>query len=813
MAVNLRFALRTLSRNRGAYFSAIAILALGVGMSVAMFSLVDAVLLRPLPFPRQDSIQVIWKTDPLAGAPFVELAYPELRDLQENIPGFQYVAVMPTTLYGYGRVIQAGTADPVQVESAPVSHDFFRVLGVAPAMGRDFAASDEQVGAAPVVVLSDRVWHENFAANRNIVGQMIRLNGQGHTVIGVMAPGVEFPRGAGLWIPLGIDRRVVERRGATFLQAIARVAPGAARDHVKAQVNALFARLAADHPEVYSRSQLAVVTSLPEYWTGSARLHLWIMLVASLLLLVAATISAGNLFLSSALSRRQEIATRTALGARPAQILMQFAAEGTVAGAIAAFAGLVIAQLAIIFLVKWSPGEIPRLSEAALHVQGFVFAASAAVLAAMVCSILPGWFITRTNLETALRAGGARAATSRSGARAQNTFVFAQAAVTVTLLAMAGLLMMSYRSMMTADVGFANRDTLTMNLTLRGPGLFAAQAFDVKARRAFYSRFLDRLREAPGVESAAAVLLRPFEGVVGWDAQVQFGFEAGREETREPPQANFEVITPGYFQTVGTPLLEGRDFSDHDNETGEAVAIIGNSLAKRIREVGLSPIGHRVRLGRGRDGSWMKVIGVVASARYRSVTQLGDDIYVPYLQAAPSTNYVVIRGSRPADELAALARRTLANLDPNQAVSDVVTLGTLIARNTARHRFNMILLLWFGACALILAATGVYSVIAEGVAARRREIAIKTVLGARKPRLVREIVYRALLFVVAGEAAGLGCMIALGRLGSDLLYGVSARDPLLLGGALGFLFVVSLGAALGPAWAATGRDPNASLYA
>ena len=809
---HLFFALRTLSRHRGIYLSAIGILALGIGMSVAMFSLVDAVLLRPLPFPEQDSIYVIWKTDPLAGAPLVELAYPELRDLQENIEGFQHVAVMPTTLYGYGRVIQAGKAEPMQVESAPVSHDFFRVLGVSPVMGRDFAISDEQVGAAPVVVVSDRVWREHLGADRNIIGQMIRLNGQGHTVIGVMAPEVDFPRGAGLWIPLGIDQRVVERRTATFLQAIARVKRGYSRASLTTQVNTLFARLAADHPEAYSRSQQGVLTPITDYWTGSARLHLWIMLGASLLLLVAATISAGNLFMSRALSRRQEIATRAALGARPVQILLQFAAEGIAAGVIAASIGLLIAQLAIRFLVKWPPADIPRLSETALHTASFAFAAGTALLASMVCSILPGWFITRTNLEAALRTGGARSSVSRTSHRTQSVFVFAQAAVTMTILVMAGLLVMSYHLMVTADTGFANHDALTMNLTLRGSGLFSAQAYDPKSRHAFYSHLLDRLREAPGVTSAAAVLLRPFEGTIGWDAQYQFEFEASREDSRERPQANFEVITPGYFQTVGTPLLEGRDFSNHDDESGESVAIISNSLAKRIRKAGRNPIGHRLRIGRGPNGAWMKVIGVCSPARYRSVTQSGDDIFVPYLQSGVPTNYLVIRGSRPTGELATLARRTLARMDPNLAMADVATLGSLIDRNTARHRFNMILLLWFGACAVILAATGVYSVIAESVAVRRREIAIKTALGARKPQLVPEIVYRALVFVLAGEAVGLCCIAGLGKLGSELLYGVSARDPAILGSTLAFLFVVSLAAALCPAWVAAGRDPNAALH-
>jgi len=774
-------------------------------MSVAMFSLVDAVLLRPLPFPQQDSVQVIWKTDPAAGAPFVELAYPERRDLQENIQGFQYVAVMPTTLYGYGKVIQTGKAEPVQVESTPVSHDFFRVLGVSPMLGRDFISSDEQPGAAPVVVLSNWVWREHLGADRNIIGQMIRLNGQGHTVIGVMAPGVDFPRGAGLWVPLGVNSRIVERRTATFLQAIVRIKRGYSRSSLTAQVNTLFARLAIDHPDAYSRSQQGVMTSLTAYWTGPARLHLWIMLGASLLLLVAATISAANLFLSRALSRRQEIATRAALGARPSQILWQFAAEGIVAGAIAAAGGLLLAQIAIQLLVKWSPADIPRLSEAALHLKSFGFAAGTALLAAIVCSILPGWFISRTNLEAVLRSGGVRSSLSRTGGRTQSAFVFAQAATTVTLLVMAGLLVISYRSMMTADTGFANHDALSMNLVLRG-------ANDPKARHAFYARLLDSLRAAPGVTSASAVLLRPFEGTIGWDAQYQLELEGNREPNREPAQANFEVIAPGYFQTIGTPLLEGRDFSEHDSEGAESVVIIGNSLAQRIRNAGRNPIGHRLRIGRASNGSWMKVVGVCASARYRSVTESGDDIFVPYLQSMVPTNYVVIRGSRPPEELATLVRRTLAGIDPNQAVAGVATIGALIDRNTARHRFNMILLLWFGACAVILAATGVYSVIAEGVAVRRREIAIKTVLGARRFRLVHDVVYRAMVFVFAGEAAGLCCVVGFGKLGSELLYGVSPRDPVLLGSVLIFLFVVSLVSALGPAWAAAGRDPNAIFH-
>ena len=808
---HLSLAIRTLLHHRATYGLAIAILALGMGVSVAIFSLVDAVLLRPLPFPDQDRIQVIWKADPRAAAPFVEMAYPELRDLQQNIRAFQYVAVMPTTLYGYGKVLQTGSGEPAQIESAPVSHDFFHVLGVAPAIGRDFQDSDEHIDAPPVTIVSDWVWRQYLGSDRRVIGRVVRLNGQGTTIIGVMAPGVAFPLGAGLWTPLGVDRRVIERRTATFLQAIARVRPGYSTGNLRVRLNTVLARLAADHPDAYTRSQQAVMTPLPAYWAGSARLHLWVMLAASLLLFLAGLVSAANLFLSRALSRRLEIATRAALGARATQILAQFVAEGAAAGILAAGGGLLIAQVALRVLVRWSPGDIPRLQESGLHLASFGFAAAAALLAAIFCSVLPGWFIARADLEPSLRGGGPRLSGSPGGGRMQHGFILAQSAATLILLAMAGLLVTSYRAMLASDTGFANRDAISMNVALRGPGVFAGQAYDLQARRAFYSRLLERLRQSPGVISAAAVLLRPFEGAVGWDVHYQFEFENGRYLDREPPQANFEVVTPEYFQTVGTPLLEGRDFNLHDNQSSEPVVIISDSLARRIRGAGREPAGSRLRLGRGAGAGWMKVIGVCASARYRGVTEGGDDIYVPYLQSTAPTNYVVIRGARSAGELSSLVRRTVAGLDANQAVAGVASLGELIDRNLARHRFNMTVLIWFGACALALAAGGVYSVIAQCITARGREIAIRAALGAGRARLLREIAGRTMLYVLAGEAVGAAGAAAIGTLGSNLLYRVSARDPAIFAGSIAFLFAVSLAAALYPAWISAGQAPDAGL--
>ena len=803
----VQIALRTLFRHRGAYLAAIGILALGIGMSVAMFSLVDAVLIRPLPFPGQELIRVIWKADPLAGPHVEELAYPELRDLQENITELEYAAVMPTSLYGYGQVLQMDGAKPVEIEAAPVSHDFFRVLGVSPAQGRNFASSDERVNAPPVVIVSDRVWRQQLGGNAKVVGRLIRLSGKGYTVIGVMAPGVEFPRGAGLWLPLGVESRIVERRGATFLQAIVRLKAAQSKapqsgDRIARRVNELFKRLAADYPVFYSKSQHGVVTPLVEYWTGSARIHLWIMLGASLLLLIASTITCGILLLSRTLSRRHEINTRVALGASRGQILWQLAAEGTVIATIAAAGGLWIAEAAIRSLIRWAPPDIPRLPDATLNLHTFWFAAAAAAIAAVGCSVVPGWFAIRMHPESALREGGSRSSRSRRGAKTRNVFILAQAAVTVMLLAIAALLVLSYRSMMAANTGFANREALTMNLQLRSPEAIPVGGTDVEASRSFYTNLLGRLRQAPGVTSAAGVLIRPLEGTIGWDVPYEFEFETARSSNRALPKANYEVVTPHYFKTVGTPLLEGRDFDDHDLETGNAVAIIDQTLADH------SPLGYRVHLGLG---GWKKVIGVCSDARYRSITAKGIDIFVPYLQAAQPTNYLVIRGTRGAGELTALVRRSVAEIDSRQAIAGVATIGELIDGNAARHRFNMILLLWFGICAAILAASGVYSVVAETMVERRTEIAIKIALGCKRPGLIREIVSGTLGLVLTGEVLGLGGAAGAGSFFSDLLYGVSPHDPVILAFMGVCLFAVSFMAAFCPAWIAAGRYSSASL--
>jgi predicted permease len=793
LARHARFAARSFTHHGGAYLLATGILALGIGLSVAMFSLVHAVVLSPLPFRTQNDVHLVWKMDTQINEQQVgELAYPELTDLQANRE-VESVALLPAALYGNGRVLQHGSEEPVQIESCPTTPDLFKVLGVTPALGRDFTPAD--AGGAPVVILSDRVWRTHFGARPSVIGQLTQLNGTGHTIIGVMPPEVDFPRGAGLWLLLRPDTN----RGMTWLQAVARVKPGVTQPALYAAMDRTFKNQIADFPAVYSRTQRAVVTPIADFLTGTSKIQLLLSLSASLLLLLSAGVSASNLFLSRTLTRRREVATRISLGASKTQVLAQFAVEGFIAATLATLAGSALAYGLIHLLVRLAPADIPRLDAAHLDLTALAFAAAIALLATIACMVGPAILLREKNFESLLRQ--AKTAGSRTGRRLQNAFVFSQAALTVTILAVGLLLFISYQAMLRTDVGFAHRDTLTMNLAVKGAKANPA------SRRHFYAELLRRLRLEPGVTSAAAVLLRPLEGPIGWDSEYSFEFEAGHRDPHLLTKANFEVVTPTYFDTVGTSLLSGRDFNDRDVEDSEKVLIISRTLAGRIRATGREPLGQRLRV----FGDWRKVVGVVADARYRRVVEAMDDIYVPDRQATPPTNYLVIRGTSPAADLLALVRRTLKDLDPAQAIAGEATLGQLLERNTARNRFNVSIMLLFAAGAILLAAAGIHSVIGETVAVRKKEIAVKTALGASRPRLVSESIRQSLAFVAAGELAGLVAALLLAHAASGLLYSVTPTDPAVLTTVTLFVFLTATLASLIPAWAATNQDTRATL--
>lgn len=503
------------------------------------------------------------------------------------------------------------------------------------------------------------------------------------------------------------------------------------------------------------------------------------------------------------LARASEIATRLSLGASSGHIVAQFAAEGLTAGLMAGAGGLAIGWMLIKMLILAAPANIPRLADARIDRDVLLFAAILSLLTALACSIAPALIATRSNLDTRLREGASRLAGSRRGRRMQAAFTFVQTAITVVLLTASLLIVITVHSMLNTDIGFANRNVVTLNLALRGN-------YDPEARDRFYTNLLARLRESPSVNDAAAVLLRPLEGSIGWDVPYEAEFDRSKKP-EELPVSTFEVVTPGYFRAIGTPLLEGRDFTDQDNETAERTVIVGRRIADRFRRMGHNPIGTRLRFGRSTTDSWAKIVGIVEDTRQRGVRTTGDDIYVPYRQTGIPVNYVVIRGSGSVQDLTSLVRREVAKIDANQAIARVETIAQLVDRDTARERFNMLLLLTFGAGALLLAAAGVYSVMTESVSVRKREIAIRIALGADPHGLIGNLVNTTLRCVLLGELVGLVFVAASGRYLSDLLYGVTPGDVRVLGSVLIFLLAVATIAASIPAWIATRQNPQSVL--
>jgi len=791
-----KFAIRTFARHGRAYVFATLVLALGVGMSTALFSLVDAVLLRPLPFPDQNALRVVWKADPKASVDFIELAYPELLDLEQSVEAFESVALMPTTLYGYDRVLEVGDSDPVRIDTSRVTTAFFRTLGVEPALGRDFSPADLKGGSAPVAILTDSTWRQRFNADRAIIGRQIRLSGVGHTIVGVMPAEVDFPLGTTLWTPL----MEYSNRGNWYLQALARVKPGRSDAQVRAQLDTLFTRLAQDHPRFYSSTQQSVITSLPDYWTGASRPQLLVSLIASFLLLGAGCVTAANLFLSRSLARTQEIATRASLGASSARIARQLIVESAVVAAGACAIGIATAWALIELLGSMAPASVPRAADATLNPAALGFAITATVIAIVSSALLPTVLAARSNVGALLGEASGRLTGGRGRRRAQGLFTAAQSTIAVLLLAGSALLVISVNKMLNAEIGFA-RDVVTMNLTVRGQG------YDGNQVDQFFTNLIDRLRQSPGVRGAAAVLQRPLAGPIGWDTRYRSVADASKL-AEELPMANFQVATPGYFDAVGLPLLEGRDFSSADEADSEQVVIISRSVADRMERSGETALGANlvVRLGGER-----RVVGIVSDARYRGVTKSNDDVYVPYLQTSIPVRHLILRGGHPTHELVALARQEAARLDPTQPPSDIETIEQLVARDTSAERFSMTLVLAFGLSALILSAAGIYSVVVESVTARRREIAIRSALGADRVTLARRLSASTLRFVLLGELIGLALFAASSRWLAGRLYEVSPTDPTVLVAVVVFLLAVAAIAAFCPAWFAAREQPTAAL--
>lgn len=804
---DLRYGFRTLRKNPGFAIVAVLTLAFGIGANTAIFSAVNAVLLRPLPFADEDRLVVMWKHDQTSSHPLVELSIAEFNDWRRESGSFESLAAMPTSVYGYGYVM-TGRGEPVQIESSRVSADFFKTLGVSPSLGRAFTAEDDHPGAGEAVIISHRLWRDYFGADEKVIGQAITLNETPFQIVGVMTADFEFPKGVDIWSPLSasVGGGALQNREAVFLQAVGRLKAGVSREKAEAEMNAVIGRVAAAHPETEAEGHRVVITPVPEYLFGSARPALWLLLAATGLLLLIACANVASLLLARATARRKEMAVRAALGASRFRIVRQLFVESlTLAGAGGAL-GVLFAYWLADLLVVVAPADIPRVENVRVDAVVLLFSTAATLLTSALFGLAPALSATKMNLTAALGDGG-RTAGERHGNRLRAALVVGEIAVTLVLLAGAGLALRSFVKLQQVDTGFDTENVLTFQLRL-----FGKKYPDAKSVRDFYQQLTERLEAQPGVTAAGAVLIRPLEGVIGWDVPFATA-DQSPDDAKRNRVPNFEVVTPHYFRSVGLPLLAGREFTERDDDDAPKVAIISEAMARGLFAPGLDPLGQRLRLfdPSDPDTEWHTVVGVVGDARYREVRDARWDVYVPYRQFAFPVRYVTVRATSDPAALAATVRREVAALDSQQAVTSVKTTGQLFAENVARPRFNSLLLTLLASLAALLAGLGIYGVISYSVAQRTREIGVRIALGAQQGDVLRLVFRQGLKLILSGIVIGLVAAFLLSRLMESLLFGISATDPLTFVVVSLLLVVVALVACYVPARRAMRVDPMVAL--
>ncbi|PYS46750.1 MAG: hypothetical protein DMF68_18150 [Acidobacteria bacterium] len=804
---DLKFGARTLRKHTGFTAVAVLTLALGIGANTAIFSVIQSVLLRPLPFPEQERLVVAWKKDMTSGNPLVELSFPEVRDWQARSQSFTSLAAMPTTVYGYGYVL-TGRGEPVQLESAKVTGRFFSVLGARAALGRVLDESDDRVNGAGVVVLSDRLWRERFEADPGVVGRTITLNQTGFTVVGVMPAGFTFPQGVDLWVPLQatMNPRGLENRGAVYLQAVGRLKPGVTLAQAEAELNTIIAGLAEQFPETQAAGQRVVLTPLTDYVFGDAKLALWALFAATALLLLVAAANVANLSLARATSRRRELAVRVALGASRGRVALQLFVESLLLAACGGAAGVMLAYWLVDLLVAIAPGDIPRLEDVRLS--------GAALLASLVCTLasvlifglLPAVSASRFNLSEALTEAGGKLTGAGAGSKLRRALVVSEIALTVILLVGAMLVLRSFINLSRVPLGFDPRGVLTMQLRLTG-----AKYGTVEARREFFRQLVERVEAQPGVVAASGVLTRPLEGVVGWDQD--FAIEGQpQSEARNNPNANYETINPHYFRTFGIPLKAGREFDMQDKQGGVPVVIVSETLAARFFGSADRAVGKRLKFDpSNQDEPWRLIVGVAGDVRYRELQGTRLDVYAPHAQSTPNLNHFAVRTTLDKAGALALVRREVSALDPQLAVSGVATMDEILALRLSRPRFSAALLNWLAVTATLLAAVGIFGVMAFAVAQRTRELGLRVALGAQPADVMKLVLGQGMKMAGLGLLIGVVGAVSLTRWLTSLLYGVSATDPLTLAFVALLLTLVALLACYLPARRAAKVDPLIAL--
>jgi putative ABC transport system permease protein len=796
---DLAYALRRLAHAPGFSFVAVATLALGIGANSAIFSVIDAVLLRPLPFPEPDRLVMVsqtWEGKPTVYSP------QNFLDLAASAGTFESLAA-----FTGGGITLTGRGAPARIEGSAVSASFFDVLRVRPVLGRGFLAEENEPGRNKVVVLGHVLWRSRFGGDPALVGRTVDLNRQPHLVVGIAPPGFSYPEGKELWTPMEYDPVFRSHsRGAWYLTVIGRLQPGATVEAARQEVETIAARLARAYPD-QNEGVGGTVRPLHQALVGPSRTALLVLLGAVGLVLLIACVNVANLLLARAAARETEMAVRAALGAGRRRLIRQLVTESLVLATLGGVAGVLLASASLGSLLALQPAGVPRLDEVHIDRSVMAFAAALSVLTGILFGLFPAWHATARPTAQTLREGS-RGLLAGPGQRLRGGLVVAQLALAMTLLAGAGLLLRSFDRLRRVDPGFRPESALTFRLSL------PESAYPEEPRRtAFFRELLTRLEALPGVRRAGAVMGIPLGGL-----SYVLSFEVeGRPKLppAQQPSMQVRVATPGYFETMGIPLVRGRSLQPQDAADAPTVVVLSETAVRRFFP-GEDPIGQRIVVGwRRPDGlppAGGQVVGIVGDVKELGLDQLDPpEVYIPYAQLPTNAMDVVLRTSVDPLSMTRSVAAVVAGLDVELPVARLQTLDAVVARSVSEPRFYMLLLGAFAAMAVSLAALGIFGVMSYAVVQRRREIGIRVALGAHPRDVLGMVLRHALLLTLSGVGLGLLGALAFSRVIASLLFRLSPTDPTTLVTVGVVLTAVALLASYLPARRATRVDPLAAL--
>jgi predicted permease len=802
---DLRYAMRVLRRSPGFTIVAVLVLALAMGATTAIFSVLDAVLLRPLPYRNSGRLCVLWKSVPARNIEWDWASYPTIRDWREQNRVFDDIAVIlrPEA----SRVTLHGFEGMEKVQGSKVQGSFFEILGGAPVLGRTFSREESERGET-LTVLSYSFWQHRFHGNRGVLGQPLHLDNRSFTIIGVMPGDFQFPdKTAELWLPLATDSRwpaFQQVRFADAFFALGRLRPAVSIDQARSEMNAVAARMDRQFPATDRGLGIHVIALYDQIAGAQVQRALWILGAAVLCVLLIACSNIASLLVARGASRRRELAVRAALGAGRGRLLWQLAGENVLLSLAGATAGLLIAYGGLHALLALAPADLPRSNDIGINATVLAFTFCLCIVTGLIFGLLPAFQIAGQDPCARLHAGGRASSADRGVSRTRGFLVASQFALAIVLLAGAGLLVRSFLLLNAVHPGFDTTHLLTM--TIRLPD---ARYGEESRITGFFEEAIRKVEALPGVRGAA-VGPAVTASLLGNVPNVNIVVEGGLQ-TLDSPRHGRELVSDGYFRTLGIPLRVGRLFSSEDRRGGPGVAVINETMARHFWP-SESAIGKRFKQALpGEPGQWITVVGVVGDVLYNRDGSLVPVFYRPIRQWAPIEMPLVVRTERTPLQMAAAVRRTIRSVDPVVPYFEITTAEQGLQELDRPRRFQTELIGAFAATALMVAALGLYGLMSYSVEQRRKEIGIRVALGATSGQVARLILGQGLRWSLAGVLVGLGGALVFGQALSSLLFGVGATDPATLASVTVVLAAVTAAASILPTRRATLVDPNVAL--